>query len=210
MILFDIYSILVPKLYQCHDHDEHHNCDHPGNLYVDDHDLVERFHLLMSYHSEHYYKSSFANESCWQTSGQFRKVWVSSYGLKTTRGISWSPYMSGTKPVPSSPTLSELTSLGTTKVPLQLSMSLSKSRRFHVIMELRHMSRIFCLIMKLRSKSPLACHLQNHVDFGFFREYFQLISKSDPLGAPRLEHSHTKWPGACNENTMFSAKHAGH
>ena len=69
----------------------------------------------------------------------------------STRGIAWSPSISGTKSFCWPPILSKLASLATTKGPLKLSMSFTKSHRFRVIMELRSKSRRFRLIMESRS-----------------------------------------------------------
>ena len=140
--------------------------------------------------------ASFADEGFWQTPGKLCKVWVNSSGLMSTRGSSWSLSKSGTKPFCSPPILSKLASLGTTKVPLKLSMSFTKSRRFRVIMEFRSKSRRFRLIMELRSMPALCLSFTEPCRFRVFMECLLLRSIPALLGAERSGQSQAKWPGA--------------
>ena len=140
--------------------------------------------------------SSFANKTCWHTSGTFCKVWAYWSGLMSTRGISWSSSMSGAKSFCSSGTLSKLALLGTIKVPLKFSMSFTKSRRFHFIMDFRSKSRRFHLIMELRSMPAICLSFTEPCRFRLFLECRHLRSISALLGAERLGHSQGNWPRA--------------
>ena len=126
---------------------------------------------------------SFAKESCWQTSGIFSKVWVNSSELTPAYGTSWSSSMSGTKSFCSSLTLSKLAPLGTIKVPLNLSTSFKKSRRFRFTMELRSKSRRFRLIMELRPMAALCLSFTESCQFRVFVECRHSRSISALFGA---------------------------
>ena len=174
MILLYINSVAVSNLYQCYNRDEHHNLHHPDNLYFAYQNPEKNISLVDVTYLWPLSQiiSSFAKESCWQTSGIFSKVWVNSSGLTPTRGTSWSSSMSGTKSFCSSPTLSKLAPL-----------SFKKSRIFRFTMELRSKSRIFRFIMEWRSMPALCVSFTESCPYWVFMEFRHLRSVSALLGA---------------------------